>query len=89
MASSGDIKVSNNEKSVSDSKDSKDSKGFPPLGSPLADYPPPPASSHPARAMATIEDDDERLLARIGYRQVCTARNLLSYTLAKDSLTGA
>jgi hypothetical protein len=32
------------------------------------------------REMATIEDDDERLLARIGYRQVC------NFNLAKGYL---
>jgi hypothetical protein len=29
-----------------------------------------PTPSRPRNAMATIENDDERLLARIGYRQV-------------------
>lgn len=30
------------------------------------------------RAMATIEDDDERLLARIGYKQVSQGQSLLN-----------
>ena len=80
MASPSDIKVSNNEKSALGSQDSK----FSPLGGPLADYPPPPASSHPARAMATIEDDDERLLARIGYRQVRHINNHFVVPPLKD-----
>ncbi len=40
---------------------------------------PPSQSIDPRRrVMATIEDDDERLLARIGYRQVCFYPPLLS-----------
>lgn len=31
--------------------------------------------SHSNPAMATIQDDDELLLARIGYKQVCTPDN--------------
>lgn len=41
----------------------------------------PPDDSRPSGDMATIHDDDERLLARIGYRQVGVplARQLHSY----------
>ena len=34
------------------------------------------------RAMATIEDDDERLLARIGYKQVLTKHTLMTVLAA-------
>lgn len=40
--------------------------------------------SSSAPAMATIQDDDERLLARIGYKQVCPVHAL---NLSRDNLT--
>jgi hypothetical protein len=72
MASPTDKKISDDVKASPGLQDSKDSKlgNDPPVYPLHSEYPPPPPSTHPARGMASIEDDDERLLARIGYRQV-------------------
>lgn len=66
MASFGDTQKANHEKSHVDIQSNR-SKA---LEQSLTEFPPPPISTHPSRTMATIDDDDERLLARIGYKQV-------------------
>lgn len=40
------------------------------------------------RRMATIQDDDERLLARIGYKQVCHQTNISHLRHRFDRRTG-
>jgi hypothetical protein len=42
----------------------------------------PTLESQSAPNMATIQDDDELLLARIGYKQVCTPDNLINVSIA-------
>jgi hypothetical protein len=91
MASSTDKKISNDTKSSSVLQDSKELKsGNNTLVYPShSEYPPPPPSSHPARGMASIEDDDERLLARIGYRQVLNTKVLVIPQFLTIALSGA
>lgn len=51
-------------------QDSKPEKSPKAPGTDHRPFPKAGDTNHPAVVMATIQDDDERLLARIGYRQV-------------------
>jgi hypothetical protein len=67
MASPKQIIVTNDEKKVAVSSDSKKGSSDTPGSHPPGD----PGPSPPYPGMSSIGDEDEQLLARIGYRQVC------------------